>query len=185
MPLYFAYGSNMDVEAMRARCPRSTPLGAARLARHRFFIMQGGYASVMADPRRQVCGVLWDLALGDVRALDAYEDVKGGLYRKITQPVLRGQGASARALVYVGASVQSAPPLPGYMESVLAAARPWNFPEAYLRELEGFLPTSVRQRGDAPSWIAPDGSSQQINAVTERPKVRPRFASPLDRSSGA
>jgi hypothetical protein len=92
MPLYFAYGSNMDVEAMRARCPRSTPLGAARLARHRFFIMQGGYASVMADPRRQVCGVLWDLALGDVRALDAYEDVKGGLYRKITQPVLRRPG---------------------------------------------------------------------------------------------
>lgn len=39
MPLYFAYGSNMDREAMRVRCPNSRALGRARLARHRFFIM--------------------------------------------------------------------------------------------------------------------------------------------------
>ncbi|RYE82539.1 MAG: gamma-glutamylcyclotransferase, partial [Hyphomicrobiales bacterium] len=36
MPLYFAYGANMDIAAMRERCPRSTPLGLARLPRHRF-----------------------------------------------------------------------------------------------------------------------------------------------------
>ncbi|MEN9708785.1 MAG: hypothetical protein RIQ68_1193, partial [Pseudomonadota bacterium] len=50
MPLYFAYGSNMDVKAMAERCPRSTALGPARLARHRFFIMDSGWASVCADP---------------------------------------------------------------------------------------------------------------------------------------
>ncbi|HEY6732614.1 MAG TPA: gamma-glutamylcyclotransferase, partial [Roseiarcus sp.] len=27
MPLYFAYGSNMDVAAMARRCPRSKALG--------------------------------------------------------------------------------------------------------------------------------------------------------------
>ena len=32
MPLYFAYGSNMDVEGMTRRCPRAKPLGRARLA---------------------------------------------------------------------------------------------------------------------------------------------------------
>jgi len=112
---------------MRLRCPRSTALGPARLARHRFFIMAGGYASVMRDARREVHGVLWDLALCDVGALDAYEDVHSGLYRKLMQPVLRGQGGSARALVYVGGSVTPAAPLPGYMESVLAAARAWAF----------------------------------------------------------
>jgi gamma-glutamylcyclotransferase (GGCT)/AIG2-like uncharacterized protein YtfP len=180
MPLYFAYGSNMDVEAMRARCPRSTPLGAARLARHRFFIMQGGYASVMRDPRLEVHGVLWDLALADVRALDAYEDVRGGLYRKVMQPVLRGQGASSRALVYVGASTQPGAPLPGYMECVLAAARQWAFPENYLRELSAFAPHAAKSPG-APQWTAPDGSAQQPGAPPPRPKVRPRFASPLDR----
>jgi gamma-glutamylcyclotransferase (GGCT)/AIG2-like uncharacterized protein YtfP len=179
MPLYFAYGSNMDVEAMRARCPRSTPLGVARLARHRFFIMQGGYASVIRDPRREVHGVLWDLALSDVRALDAYEDVRGGLYTKLMQPVLRGQGASARALVYVGASRSPAPPLPGYMENVMTAARAWNLPDNYLRELAAFAPAGARP-ASAPAWTAPDGSTQTFGRVDARPKVRPRFASPLD-----
>ena len=30
MPLYFAYGANMDRAAMAERCPRSTPLGLVR-----------------------------------------------------------------------------------------------------------------------------------------------------------
>ena len=46
MPLHFAYGSNMDVAAMRARCPASRPLGLARLARPRFVITPEGYAAV-------------------------------------------------------------------------------------------------------------------------------------------
>ena len=180
MPLYFAYGSNMDVAAMALRCPRSRALGPARLARHVFFIMEGGYASVRREARGEVYGVLWDLALSDMGALDAYEDVRSGLYRKLMQPVLRGQGACARALVYVGGSVTPAAPLPGYMESVLAAARAWGFPESYLRDLAAFLPPGVRA-GDTPHWRAPDGSSQMPGASQERPKVRPRFASPLDR----
>ena len=47
MPLYFAYGSNMDIAAMARRCPASRPLGIARLARHRFAILQAGYATVV------------------------------------------------------------------------------------------------------------------------------------------
>ena len=39
MPLYFAYGSNMDVAAMAQRCPRSKLLGVARLPRHKVFII--------------------------------------------------------------------------------------------------------------------------------------------------
>jgi hypothetical protein len=164
---------------MRARCPRSKPLGVARLARHRFFIMQGGYASVVRDARREVHGVLWDLALSDVRALDAYEDVRGGLYSKLMQPVLRGQGASSRALVYVGGSQSPAPPLPGYMENVLTAACAWNLPEIYLRELAAFAPAGGRPASGL-AWMAPDGSTQTFGRVVERPKVRPRFSSPLD-----
>ena len=50
MPLYFAYGSNMDEAAMRARCPKSRAVGLARLARHRFALMADGYATVVRDP---------------------------------------------------------------------------------------------------------------------------------------
>ncbi|MDP2356669.1 MAG: gamma-glutamylcyclotransferase family protein [Beijerinckiaceae bacterium] len=183
MPLYFAYGSNMDVEAMRTRAPASRPLGAARLPRSRFIIMEGGYASFLRDPQRSVHGVLWDLALADVRSLDRYEGVASGLYKKIQQPVLREGGGSARALIYVGASTARGEPRAGYMESVLAAARAWSFPDAYMRELAACAPRVAA--GAAPVWRAPDGSPQTA-ATPERSgpaaKVRPRFATPFDRT---
>ena len=50
MPLYFAYGANMNVAAMAKRCPRSKPLGVARLMRHGFVILDSGFASVVRAP---------------------------------------------------------------------------------------------------------------------------------------
>lgn len=183
MPLYFAYGSNMDVKAMRARAPASRPLGAARLPRARFIIMEGGYASFVRDAQRCVHGVLWDLALADVRALDRYEGVASGLYKKIQQPVLREGGGAARALIYVGGSTARGEPHAGYMESVIAAARAWSLPDAYLRELGACAPRVAG--GAAPVWRAPDGSAQAASLpVRSGPaaKVRPRFATPFDRT---
>ena len=138
MPLYFAYGSNMDVGAMARRCPASRPLGVARLARHRFAILQAGYATVVRDPRSTVHGLLYDLALADVHALDRYEDIGRGLYRKVVQPVLRQEGGPVQALVYIGAGASGGEPLPGYMEGVIAAARSAGLPDSYLAFLGRF-----------------------------------------------
>lgn len=142
MPLYFAYGSNMALAAMRLRCPASAPLGPARLARHRFFIMREGYASVARDPRHEVWGLLWDLALADMPALDRYEGVGGGLYTKAQQPVVSETGAR-RALVYLGRSTAAGRPRAGYMEAVLAAAGEAGLPAYYLRWLARHLPGTV------------------------------------------
>lgn len=144
MPLYFAYGSNMDRAQMAARCPASRVRGVARLARHRFVIMREGYASVARDPRRIVWGLLWDLALADVSALDRYEGVAGGLYTKVHQPVLTGEGAR-RALVYIGRESGTGLPRPGYLEAVVAAARAAGLPESYVGDI---LSTRSRSPGD-------------------------------------
>ena len=112
MPLYFAYGSNMNAEAMARRCPRSKAVGLARLARHRLAVMREGWLTVVRDSRASAHGILWDLALSDVRALDRYE---GPLYAKIVQPVI-AQSGPKRALVYVGANAgpgNAAAGLPG------------------------------------------------------------------------
>ena len=115
MPLYFAYGSNMDQAAMLQRCPASKPVGIGRLMRHRFIIFDEGYASVVRDPQRAVWGMVWDLALADVPALDRYESLSTGLYTKVIQPVVTEQGPR-RAMVYIGRSAKPGMPLPGYME---------------------------------------------------------------------
>ncbi|HEV7323931.1 MAG TPA: gamma-glutamylcyclotransferase family protein [Bosea sp. (in: a-proteobacteria)] len=138
MPLYFAYGANMDVAAMRQRCPRSTALGLARLPRHRFIITTDGYASVIRDPRESVHGVLWDCALGDIRTLDKFEELASGLYVKISQPVIV-EGGAKRALIYIGRSGQIGRPRPGYLEDIVASARSWALPETYLAGMNRFL----------------------------------------------
>ena len=98
MPLYFAYGANMDVAAMARALPA---LEAAR-ARPADAPSARGHARGLADRRRatrarRVHGVLWDLALADVAALDRFEEVGDGLYAKVMQPVVTAGGAEARA----------------------------------------------------------------------------------------
>lgn len=134
MPLYFAYGSNMDVTAMAARCPASKPLGLARLARHRLIINADGYATVVRDPKTDVHGLLFDLAFSDIPALDRYEGVGRGLYSKLIQPVLTAQGPR-KAMVYIGRSAVTGKPQPGYLEGVIAAAEAAGLAARYIAGL--------------------------------------------------
>jgi hypothetical protein len=168
MPLYFAYGSNMDQVAMLARCPTSKPVGIGRLMRHRFMIFDEGYATIVRDPQRAVWGMVWDLALADVPALDRYESLSTGLYTKVVQPVVTGQGAR-RAIVYVGRSVKPGTPLPGYMEGVVEAAQHAGLPEDYIRSLKMWLPKTLgaapvpqEPKKVRPLWSSPGGSALPI-----------------------
>jgi gamma-glutamylcyclotransferase (GGCT)/AIG2-like uncharacterized protein YtfP len=166
MPLYFAYGANMDVAGMAARCPRSKALGVARLARHRLAIMREGWLTVARDARSDVHGVLWDLSLADVGALDRFEDVPTRLYTKIVQPVLTPQGPK-RALVYVGANSGPGRADPDYIAEVLLAARRWRLAPAGIAAYER-LAHEAGVKTDAPP------------STPALPKVRPRFAAPLE-----
>jgi hypothetical protein len=168
MPLYFAYGSNMDAVAMAARCPASKPLGPARLARHRFVITREGYASVRRDPRRDVWGIAWDLALADMPALDRFENVAGRLYVKAAQSVLT-QAGPRRALVYIASSAETGLPRLGYLEGILEAAGAAGLPAGYIAEIAAWS-SGVRPAPAAPAPV--------------EPKVRALWASPRSPRDG-
>ena len=146
MPLYFAYGSNMSVDGMARRCPRSKPIGLARLERHRLAVMREGWLTAVRDSRSAVHGVLWDLALADGPALDRYEVP---LYRKVAQAVIAKAGAK-RALVYFGANAGPGTPRPDYIAEVLAAGRSWALPREALAVLEAM----AREGGARPPGLA-------------------------------
>jgi gamma-glutamylcyclotransferase (GGCT)/AIG2-like uncharacterized protein YtfP len=138
MRLYFAYGSNMCRSGMAKRCPGAVALGTARLHGHRFRINVDGYATVVPAPDGVVHGVLWRVSPRDIRALDAYEDIAGDLYRKLCMRVRCGPSMRL-ALVYVANRQAPGRPRPGYHDTiVMAAARAWRLPESYLRELAGW-----------------------------------------------
>src|SRR5579863_300240 len=135
MPLYFAYGANLDVGAMARRCPRSRALPLARLERHRLQAMRGGWLTAVRDSRSAVHGVLWDLALADVAALDRFEGTGRGLYAKLIQPVV-AEGARKQAIVYFGLNAGPGVARSAYLAEVLAAARSWPLPAQGLDALE-------------------------------------------------
>jgi hypothetical protein len=70
-----------------------------------------------------------------VSALDRYEALGRGLYVKATQMVLRAEAAPVRALICFGRDQSAGIPGADYMAELIAAARAWNFPEAYLAYL--------------------------------------------------
>jgi len=171
MPLYFAYGANMDVAAMASRCPRSKAIGPARLPRHRLAIMREGWLTASRDARGEVDGVLWDVAFADMPALDRYEGLAGGLYVKVSQPVIAATGPK-RALIYFGANSGPGVAQAKYIADVLKAARAWSLPDTAIARLEGFA---------ALAGVAKAGGGEAAQA-TAAPSVRPLYATPLDRS---
>jgi gamma-glutamylcyclotransferase (GGCT)/AIG2-like uncharacterized protein YtfP len=133
MPLNFAYGSNMETDSMAARCPGARLLGRGALAGYRFALMPDGYATVVRDPAATAAGVLWECSFADQAALDRYECVADGAYKKRTLPVLREGASPTRALVYIGVPGPALGRAPAdYMAKIIAAARGHGFAEDYI-----------------------------------------------------
>jgi gamma-glutamylcyclotransferase (GGCT)/AIG2-like uncharacterized protein YtfP len=129
--LHFAYGSNMSAALMRRRCPGARFEGCACLPGYRFIVMRSGYASVVPAPGSSVHGVLWCVTPRDVAALNAYENLDGGLYQAVMLAVMSHRRRRA-ALVYIGRDRGPGRPRPGYLDIVTQAARDAGFPTRYL-----------------------------------------------------
>ena len=138
MTIYFAYGANMERAAMRVRCPAAQPLGPAMLRGWRYVIAQG-YGSVMPASGMCAHGVLWRLTPRDLAALNAFESLDSGLYRRAILPV-EVAGQRVRALVYVARTGGKPRAMPGYQERVVAAAQDWKLPPRYIAELARLAP---------------------------------------------
>ena len=127
---------------MLARCAGAAALGTATLAGWRFVINPDGYGSIAPQPGGIVHGVLWRLGARDLAAINAYENVAGGLYVRRTLPVMHA-GKRRMSLVYIAARRGEGTPRPGYVAIVVAAARDWGLPEPYIRSLMRWSPSAL------------------------------------------
>jgi hypothetical protein len=133
--LYFAYGSNMQRGAMRARCPGARAIGPAALEGYRFFVGLEGWGSVRPSKGDAVHGVLWRLTPRDMAALHAYEHLHRGLYDVRYLPARVGSRRLS-AMIYLLRNRAPGGPRPGYTEMIAASAREWGLPERYIRSVE-------------------------------------------------
>lgn len=123
--LYFAYGSNMNLEQMDFRCPDAQALETVRLEGYRLaFRSNGGnrgVATILPDPDSHVDGVLWEISATDERNLNHYEGFPR-LYGKQTLTVENQLGKELTAMAYVMNAPykdRSAVPSASYLRGIL------------------------------------------------------------------
>ena len=80
--LYFAYGSNLNVEQMSYRSPTAKPLGSAYFPGWRL-VFRGVADIEVGEPEDMLPVGIWEIGPEDEVALDRYEGVKHGLYRRV------------------------------------------------------------------------------------------------------
>jgi hypothetical protein len=137
--LYFAYGSNLDAEQMRARCPTARGLERAELPAHRLDFThystrwQGGAADVLSAPGSAVFGVVYAMGPGDFARLDPFESGYERIELAVTAPGL----GRLRVTSYTVREKGAFAPHPTYLEKMLRWGARWRLPGTYLAELAG------------------------------------------------
>lgn len=71
--LYFAYGSNINLEQMDYRCPDATVVGPVVLENYELLFRRGGFATIEPKKGERVHGLLWSITPECERSLDLYE----------------------------------------------------------------------------------------------------------------
>ena len=71
--LYFAYGSNMNLNQMAFRCPDAKVIESVQVENYRLAFRGSGVATILLEKGSRVEGVLWRISADDERSLDVYE----------------------------------------------------------------------------------------------------------------
>jgi gamma-glutamylcyclotransferase (GGCT)/AIG2-like uncharacterized protein YtfP len=138
--LYAAYGTNLDPEQMRQRCPHSPSRGSGWLVGWRLTFggedlgWEGALATVVEDVGAQVFVMLYDVPPQDESALDTWEGADSGLYRKIRVRVQTLNGDDL-AWLYILDGYEGGLPSARYLGLMADAAEKAGAPDDYVAGL--------------------------------------------------
>jgi phage replication-related protein YjqB (UPF0714/DUF867 family)/gamma-glutamylcyclotransferase (GGCT)/AIG2-like uncharacterized protein YtfP len=172
---YFAYGSNLSVQQMAARCPDAVEPRRATLADHDWLINERGVATIEPLAGSEVHGVLWHVSDRDLATLDSAEGVPVR-YRRDRLTVHTDDGPS-EAWVYIDHRVDPGPPRPGYLERIIDGARHHDLPHRWIEFLRRWDPASWPQPVASSKSSGPQSLSELLAepGVVETSVLRSRF----------
>lgn len=102
--LYFAYGSNINLDQMAMRCPNAEVVAPVTLNGYRLLFRGNsssyGVATIAPDPVHQVKGLLWKLTPECERSLDRYEGYPT-FYEKQNISVMDKAGNAYTVMAYI------------------------------------------------------------------------------------
>ena len=136
--LYFAYGSNINLDQMAYRCPDAQVVGPVELDGYELLFRRGGFATIAPKEGETVVGLLGSITPECERSLDRYEGYPR-FYDKQTVMVWNSEGRSLSVMAYVMDERFQEPMLPtpsyyngireGYLQNGLpldALEKAWN-----------------------------------------------------------
>jgi hypothetical protein len=141
--LYAAYGSNLDPDQMRVRCPHSPVLRTGWLRGWRIGFggedlgWEGALATIVEEADGHVFVALYDVTEHDERELDVWEGADSGLYTKIRVRV-DSLGAGPEGLLawtYVLNEYEGGLPSARYIGVMGDAAEKAGAPDDYVADL--------------------------------------------------
>ena len=138
--IYIAYGSNMDLEQMKFRCPTAELLGTGLLEGWRLMFKgskTGAYATIEREKGQKVPVLLWRISPTDEASLDRYEGFPTFYYKRIIQVTKTdANGISCgltRGMAYImHEERQLGEPSPHYLDTLDRAYRQFGFDEGIL-----------------------------------------------------
>ena len=83
--LYAAYGSNLNKEQMKWRCPDAVEFGTAVIKDYRLMFkgsMSGEYSTIEKEKGSEVPVGIWEVSARDIKHLDIYEGYPNFYYKK-------------------------------------------------------------------------------------------------------
>lgn len=85
MKLYVAYGSNLNIEQMEARCPNARIVGRGMIDNYALKYRgskTGAYATILREEGKKVPVLVWRISDNDEKRLDIYEGFPRFYYKK-------------------------------------------------------------------------------------------------------
>jgi len=158
VPLYFAYGSNLNPRQMGERCHGHRVVGRASLAGYGIKFRgygrdwAGAVGTIEPVPGSTVWGAVFELTPAHYATLDEYEGYDGpgastSLYDRIAITVeLEGLGPT-RCLTYVMRPDPEGLPSAAYRNAIAAGLRHHGLPAEYIAALERH-PTAAAEGAD-------------------------------------
>jgi gamma-glutamylcyclotransferase len=131
--LYFAYGSNMALARMFARCPLAKEIDRVKLVD--WSIQFRRVLTIVEEPGACVLGGLYSITADDELALDSYEGWPR-YYDKhmVTVESTEHPGKTYEAMVYILDKELETAPDDYYLAVCLEGCRDWSIPRSYMIE---------------------------------------------------
>lgn len=127
---YIAYGSNLNVQQMKYRCPNAKVLFVGEIKNYRLLFKgskSGNYLTIEPFEGRTVPVVVWEVTDECERKLDIYEGFPR-FYRKETVPVVTAEGKTINdAFAYIMNGHHIGLPSSQYMRTCISGYQSFGF----------------------------------------------------------